>query len=88
MRLVPSIGFNEINGDTRIQYFFNKTLYLCTCLNIYISKQPVLCHCFDSGCCLIWGFSGDFSCNFHYFWKGIERINDSENGCYGCSLYS
>ena len=84
MRLVPSIGFNEISGDTRRQYCFNKLLYICTCFNLYVSRQPVLCH----SCCLFWGLDGDWSCHFRYYWKGIERINESENGCYGCSLYS
>lgn len=88
MKLVPSISFNEIKGDNRRQLCFNTSLYLCTCLNLFVSHQPVLCRCCDEGCVLCWGLDGDYSCYFRYYWKGIERINDSQNGCYGCSLYS
>ena len=86
MKLVPSIGFREITGDTRCQLCFNYCLYFCSCFNLYFSKQPTLCH--DTGLCNCWGLDGNYSCYFTYYWKGVERINDSQNGCYGCSLYS
>lgn len=88
MKLVPSIGYNEITGDNRKELICNTLLYLCSSCNLYVSQQPNLCRCCDNGCVHIWLLDGNTSCYFKYFWKGSERINNSQNGCYGCSLYS
>ena len=88
VKLVPSIGYSDITGESRREVIINTCLYCCTCLNLYVSEQPKLARCMDGGCIQMWGLDGDWSCYFKYFWKGIERINNSQNGCYGCSLYS